>query len=362
MRQYLDLMQTILNHGHQHVDRTGVGRVSIYGCTLRFNMKDGFPLCTTRKTYTDGIVGEILAFIKGIDNINDYADNKVNFWQKWSVNEQHIDEFLSNMQIDGQPIDHDSHQYTFIKRQYMDRYLGATGPIYGPNWRNAPCNNYNMFSPRVAFADIPKDKIEHYKTIYEDTDRSMDFNEFCVFHYRTTVDQLNELILNLRDRPYSSRLVISSWIPEHIPYETVSPQMNVLLGKGALAPCPTLIQCFVKPPEHDGEKPRLSLLLYQRSVDVPVGAVTNIAEYSLLLCMLAHVSGMEPDEFIWTTGDTHIYTNQIELVKEHLQREPLALPQLWLNPDIKSIYDFTHDDIRILNYQHLDRIDYPVAV
>ena len=188
------------------------------------------------------------------------------------------------------------------------------------------------------------------------------FEEFIkVMHY-TNIDQLQNLINGLKMLPFSSRHIISAWVPQWLPFESLSPQENVCLERAAIAPCHMTIQCFVTPGAGFKDKNKLSLLFYMRSSDVPVGLGFNIAQYALLLHMLAQVTGMEAHELIYSVGDAHIYTNQYETVDLQLERTPFPLPTLKINPDVDSIYDFKLEDFEIENYQYHEVIKHPVSV
>jgi len=178
------------------------------------------------------------------------------------------------------------------------------------------------------------------------------------------IDQIEMLIDGLKNRPFSRRHIVSAWNVADLPDETMSPMDNVRNGKMALAPCHTLFQFFVdsRPNKHGIPTNYLSCQLYMRSVDVPLGMPFNIAFYSLLTLMVAHVTNMVADEFIITTGDTHIYSNQIEPMRELLNRESLELPTVSLNLDVKNIFDFTMDDIYLKGYKSHPAIKMDVAV
>jgi thymidylate synthase len=366
MKPYLDIVKNTLENGHDHPDRTGVGRRSIFGTQTRFNLKDGFPLVTTRKVFTKGLIIELLWFIKGSCNVKELQDNGVNIWNQWAVTPENILEYATEYS-EGKP-----EIFNEIIEEIQCN-IDNIGPMYGAMWRNAPQPFIRLDWPIIDFKDIPKDKVETYQQLYNEylelakenpdlpSPPEGDFEHFARVMYNKTIDQLNDLILNLKTNPYSARHVVNAWIPSFLPFEHLKPQYNVILGRGALAPCHMCFQCFVLPPLSGSSKPRLSMQMYQRSVDLAVGAPYNIAQYSLLLHMIAQVVDMEAHEFIWTTGDTHLYANHIESVEEQLQRDPLPLPKLWLNPDIKSIFDFRFEDIRIEDYQSHPVIHYPVA-
>lgn len=361
MKPFLDLMSDIYTRGKHVIDRTGVGRHRIFGTQTRFDMSKGeLPVVTTRKIYTGAIPKELLFFIGGHTDNKVLTDQGVNIWNNWAVTDADIEAFADKYSEGNE----DNKK---VLLQYgKETFLNSIGEMYGYMWRNAPREDVHRLWPLVPMEDLPSDKVAIWTKAYEEyKDTSISeictFEQFCTTSYYTSVDQLNELVVNLKKRPFSSRLIVSAWIPSAVPFEHLKPQENVLLGRGCLAPCHAMFQCFVTPSDVEGGKHKLSLLMYQRSVDTPVGAAYNIAQYSMLLAMLAHVSDMDADEFIWTTGDTHIYADQMPLVQEQLSREPLPLPKLWLNPEVKDLFKFTLDDIRIEGYQHHPHIPYPVA-
>ena len=190
---------------------------------------------------------------------------------------------------------------------------GDLGPVYGFQWRNWPNAN------------------------------------------GASVDQVKQVVEQLKTNPNSRRIIISAWNPSDLPDETISPQQNVKEGRMALAPCHAFFQFYVS----DG---KLSCQLYQRSADIFLGVPFNIASYALLTLMLAQVCDLEPGDFVHTLGDAHLYTNHQEQVELQLSRDPLPLPQMKINPAIKDIFDFTFDDFELVDYQHHEHIKGIVAV
>ncbi|HAO58892.1 MAG TPA: thymidylate synthase [Psychrobacter sp.] len=277
---YLDLIRYVRDHGTEKGDRTGTGTRSHFGAQLRFDLQEGFPLLTTKKVHMKSITYELFWFLKGDTNVKYLQDNKVRIWNEWSTAEQ---------------------------TARFGRPEGELGPIYGHQWRN------------------------YGATKAEDGSYNQD-----------GVDQITEVIEQIKNNPNSRRLIVSGWNPAEA-------------TQVALPPCHTLFQFFVA----DG---KLSCQLYQRSADLFLGVPFNIASYSLLTHMIAQVCDLEVGEFIWTGGDCHLYQNHIEQVNEQLSREAYELPSLWLNPEIKDIFDFTFDDIRVENYQSHPAIKAPVAV
>ena len=290
MKQYLDLVQDVLEHGEKRQDRTGTGTISKFGYQIRMNLEDGFPLLTTKKVFYRGIFEELFWFLKGETNIRPLALKNVKIWNDWPY-----DKYSKSNEFKGEAMDE------FIQKicdceEFANKW-GDLGPVYGKQWRN--------------FGGV---------------------------------DQITQLIDNLKNNPFSRRHLVVAYNPGEV-------------DKMALPPCHAFFQFYVS-----ADKKKLSCQLYQRSADLFLGVPFNIASYSLLLSMVAQVCGYEPYEFIHTFGDAHIYLDHIEQVKEQLSRTPKKLPKLWLNPDIKSIFDFTIDDVKILDYDPWPTIKGKVSV
>jgi thymidylate synthase len=273
MQQYQQLLQHILEHGTEKGDRTGTGTISWFGYQMRFNLREGFPLVTTKKVHLKSIIHELLWFLKGSTNIAYLKEAGVSIWDEWA------DE------------------------------RGELGPVYGKQWRSWQGADGNA------------------------------------------IDQIADVIAQLKKNPDSRRLIVSAWNVAELP------QM-------ALMPCHTLFQFYVTPPDplKGEEKGKLSCQLYQRSADVFLGVPFNIASYALLTLMMAQVCDLQPGDFVHTFGDVHIYSNHLEQVKLQLSREPFPLPTMKLNQEVKNIFDFTYDDFTLENYQCHPAIKAPVAV
>lgn len=340
MKNYLELMQDILDNGIDHDDRTGTGRRSVFGRQLRFKMADGFPLMTTRRIPTKTIITELLWFISGDESVNFLKDNNVTIWDLWTPTDEDADKLIEELKLK----DADETVKAIKSR------VNTVGGIYGPAWRKIKTDySESIFlSLRgLKLEDSVAGDIKNYNGID------------ALYHY----DQLFELIKSLKNNPYSARHIVSGWDVNTIPKnDNLTPKESVLLGTGALAPCHILQHYTVHPPLTEGGKKRLSLLMYQRSCDVPVGGPFNVAQYSMLLHMVAQVVDMEPYEFVWTIGDAHIYLNQLDGVKEQVTRTPLPLPRLVLNPEVKDLFSFTISDINVEDYRHLEHIKYNVSV
>ena len=174
-------------------------------------------------------------------------------------------------------------------------------------------------------------------------------------HDGQVIDQISQLVHDIKTNPDSRRLIVSAWNPAVLPDTRISPSANAALGKQALPPCHTLFQFYV----HDG---RLSCQLYQRSADIFLGVPFNIASYALLTMMVAQVCGLEPGDFVHTFGDAHLYSNHLQQVKEQLSREPYPLPQMRMNPAVKDLFEFSFEDFELLNYQAHPAIKAPIAI
>ncbi len=290
MKQYLDLIKDVLENGSKREDRTGTGTISKFGYQMRINLEDGFPLLTTKKVFYRGIFEELFWFLKGETNIRPLAIKNVKIWNDWPY-----DKYSKSPEYKGESMEE------FIQKICDDEEFankwGDLGPVYGKQWRN--------------FGGV---------------------------------DQITQLIDNLKNNPFSRRHLVVAFNPAEV-------------DQMALPPCHAFFQFYVS-----ADKKKLSCQLYQRSADLFLGVPFNIASYSLLLCMVAQVCGYEPYEFIHTFGDAHIYLDHIDQIKEQLSREPKKLPKIWLNPDIKNIYDFTIDDVRVLDYDPWPAIKGKVSV
>ncbi len=264
MRQYLELLQHVLDHGVAKSDRTGTGTLSIFGYQSRYDLAEGFPVVTTKRLHLRSIIHELLWFLQGNTNIRYLHEHKVTIWDEWADEN------------------------------------GDLGPIYGYQWRSWPTPDGRH------------------------------------------IDQIAQLIEQLRHNPDSRRMIVSAW--------------NVgQIEQMALPPCHALFQFYVA-------EGRLSCQLYQRSADLFLGVPFNIASYALLTHMLAQVTGYRVGEFVHTLGDAHIYLNHLEQVKLQLSRKPHPLPRLRLNPAVKSLFDFRYEDIALEGYVSHDPIKAPVAV
>ena len=264
VRQYLELMQRVLDEGTHKSDRTGTGTLSVFGHQMRFDLTEGFPLVTTKKIHLKSVVGELIWFLRGDTNVGWLNERGITIWDEWAND------------------------------------LGDLGPVYGYQWRSWPAAEG-----------------QH-------------------------IDQLEQLVEQIRTNPDSRRLLVSAWNVGDLP-------------KMALAPCHTMFQFYVA----DG---RLSCQLYQRSADVFLGVPFNIASYALLTHMVAATTGLEPGDFVHTFGDAHLYVNHLEQAREQLQRSPRPLPELWFDPAVVDIDGFDIESVKVSGYDPYPAIKAPIAI
>ena len=264
MKQYLDLLQHVLDNGTDKSDRTGTGTRSVFGYQMRFNLADGFPVLTTKKLHLKSIIHELLWFLAGDTNIRYLKENGVRIWDEWADEN------------------------------------GDLGRVYGAQWR----------SWRGANGE--------------------------------TVDQIANVVRQIRQTPDSRRLIVSAWNPAEV-------------DDMALPPCHALFQFYVA-------NGKLSCQLYQRSADIFLGVPFNIASYALLTMMMAQVCGLQAGEFVHTLGDAHLYQNHLEQAQLQLTREPRALPKMHINPDVRDIFAFKFDDFTLSDYDPHPHIKAEVSV
>lgn len=303
MKQYLSLLHDIIETGETRDDRTGVGTIGVFGRSIRFDLRRNFPAVTTKKLAWKACVGELLWFIEG------------------SSDERRLAELTHGTRDGVVTIWTPNALASYWKPKA--KFDGDLGRVYGVQWR-------------------------HWRSLKERGPGT--FKDEFGSQYRRTgevqlseVDQLKNLIKGLKEDPYSRRHILSAW--------------NVGdLDQMALPPCHVMSQFYVN------KNNELSCHMYQRSVDVFLGLPFNIASYALLTHMIAQVCDLSVGELIISTGDTHIYSNHVDQVKEQLSRHPYSLPTLKLNPEIKEIDKFTMNDIELVDYQSHGSIKAEMAV
>lgn len=314
MKQYLELCRHVLDTGVDKMDRTQTGTRSVFGYQMRFNLQEGFPLLTTKKTAFRLIVSELLWFLKGDTNVKTLIEERNPIWDEWA-----FEQWVESEEYDGPDMTnfgHRAQEDEAFKKEYdkqMARFkelvttnegfackYGDLGPVYGRQWRSWQGANGEV------------------------------------------VDQIANVIESLKTNPNSRRHVVTAWNPAEV-------------DDMALPPCHMLFQFYVA----DG---KLSCQLYQRSADIFLGVPFNIASYALLTQLIAEEVGLEVGEFVHTLGDAHIYSNHFEQVNTQLQREPRPLPTVKIHKEGKSIFELTTEDIELIGYDPHPKIKAPVAV
>lgn len=275
---YFNLINDVLNNGTNKKNRTGIDTISVFGRQCRYDLTQGFPILTSKRVHWKSVVGELLWFLQGNTNIKWLKENGISIWNEWADKD------------------------------------GNLGPVYGHQWRKWDHMFWRPYNPN-SVGDGP-DEIE--------------------------IDQIKEVIQQIKTNPDSRRLIVSAWNVGDIP-------------KMALAPCHTMFQFYVV-------NGKLSCQLYQRSCDSFLGMPFNIASYALLTHMIAQVCDLQVGDFVHTFGDLHVYSNHREQLKEQLNRTPYPMPKLVLNPEVKDIDSFTFEDIKLENYQHHPAIKGKVAI
>ncbi|KKR10572.1 MAG: Thymidylate synthase [Candidatus Woesebacteria bacterium GW2011_GWA1_39_21] len=299
MLQYQNLLSDILENGVvEHHERTGTGTKKVFGRLLTFDLSKGYPLLTTKKMFTKGIIYELLWMISGNSNIRYLVQNGVNIWNEWPYQ-------------------------NYLKANKLERKF----PMYGQKWLDEK-NNF----------------IEKIKSNGKFAEKWGECGPFYGVQWRnfSGVDQLSNVISEIKKYPGSRRLIVNAW---NAP----------LIDKMALPPCHVMYQFNVS-------KNKLSCMMYQRSVDTFLGLPFNIASYALLTLMVTQVTGYKPGNLVMALADTHLYLNHVKQAKEQIKRKPYKLPKMKLNPKVKSLFDFKFEDFELVNYKFHPPIKADISV
>lgn len=303
--QYLDLIKNILENGDKRIDRTGVGTLSIFGTIMKFDLSDGtFPLYTTKRVYWKTAVKEMLWFLTGQTNIQSLLRENVKIWTDWP-----LDKYRKST---GDAISQEDFEKKILQDDEFAKKWGDLGPVYGKQWRKW----------------VDTEGKEH--------------------------DQIANVINTLKTNPSCRRMIFHAW--------------NVgELDQMALSPCHMTYQFYASGLNSDAvkegrKKPKLNLLVGQRSCDIGLGNPFNIAQESALVHMVAQQVDMTPGELIWVGGDVHLYLNHIDMANELLRREPRPFPKLRLLRHPTSIDHYTINDFEVTGYDPHPAIEAPVAV
>lgn len=310
---YHNFMQYVLERGTEKGDRTGTGTRSVFGQQMRFNLADGFPLLTTKRTSFKLIATELIWFLRGDTNIKYLLKHNNNIWNEWA----------------------------FKRYVESDAYTGPDMTDFGRR---------SLTDPYFK-AEYDTQMSLYKQRILNDDDFAADFGDLGNVYGKQwrdwqtpdgeSIDQIKNLIDGIKNNPDSRRHIVSAWNPSEI--ESM-----------ALPPCHTLFQFYVA----DG---KLSLQLYQRSADIFLGVPFNIASYSLLLQLIARECDLDVGEFVHTVGDAHIYNNHFDAVREQLSRTSYAPPTVRINSD-KSLFELEYEDFELVDYESHGPIKAPIAV
>lgn len=344
MKQYLALMQDILDNGVVKKDRTGVGTFSVFGRQLRFDLKEGFPLVTTKKVHLKSIIHELLWFLNGDTNVKYLQENGVKIWNAWSDEE------------------------------------GNLGPVYGKQWREwRDCKVVECHDVRRTQQLMQRG----YKYI---GNMKEDGTTYLV--YEKAHDQISKVIQQLREDPDSRRIIVSAWNvgdlddmalnPCHNYFQFYTTEMTLLERLDwyevnepeKFASAPLINHEDIDDEERlheildreDIPRRKLSCFYMMRSNDYLLGAPFNVASYALLTHMIAQQLNMVPDELVYSGVDVHLYSNHLEQAKLQLTREPYPLPKLVIKRKPDSIFDYKYEDFELVGYQSHDTIKAPIAV
>jgi thymidylate synthase len=334
-KQYTDLLQTILEHGVDKKDRTGTGTKSIFGYTIRHNMKDGFPLLTTKKMPFKTIVTELLWFLQGNTNIKYLVDNNCHIWDGDAF-KNYVNTYKGNF-----PMGMEEFIETIKTNDEFAERWGNLGPIYGKQWRQWSTNKSVVVG------------------------HNGNHNEFGTI----VIDQIETLINELKTNPDSRRLMVNAWNVGELDQMVLPPcHYGFQVYTRELSEYEKQELYFTKNPEKEsdtklindedfkeilkGPQRAISLMWNQRSVDTFLGLPFNIASYGLLLMMIADEVNMVPDQLIGSLGDVHLYSNHIEQAKQQIEREPMKLPTFDC-PAMGEISHTTFDEL-VLRLQPCD--------
>lgn len=395
--EYFRIVNDILTNGKLKKNRTGVDTIGIFGAQAKYNVDlNAFPLLTTKKVHWPAIVHELLWFISGDTNIKYLVDNNVRIWNEWAFSRyQKVKPTLGGIMLADkllftnqekrvlasklEPEDVDvvdiikksiqEKQNKFIDRikndaEFAEKWGELGEGTYGGMWRNFPF--YTTVNDNDA-STCPKGTVSGTKGDYAES------------WFFGRIDQLQKVIDKLKTNPDDRRMIVSAWHPHWVDHCALPPCHCFLIFNTEELTLEERFDLYrksggnkgwVSVPEmnekvlNDANIPtrRLNLMMTIRSNDIFLGKPFNIASYALMVAMMSHVSNMATGTLTYSIGDAHLYTNHLDQIKLQMSREPMKLPKLWLNPEIKSLFDFKYDDIKLIDYQSHPTIKADVAV
>ena len=372
MKQYLDLVERVLLRGDLKQNRTGVDSISVFGESFKHDMRDGFPLLTTKSIGLKTVSAELEFFIRGLQDKRWLQQRGCNIWDEWSnpeVLQERLQEWYRDQSINGVPKDELKKEFDAVKLAYQQE-ITDLGPIYGVQWRN-------FGSTYTCLAGTEYDEIPHTsKELMRAPDGS-----WAAVNFSTGIDQLGTVVEDIVKCPTSRRLIVSAWNPTDLPRMALPPchmffQFNV--GFNNVGNEEVCSEMKDDPSSQKDSRPvYLDLIWYQRSVDVALGLPFNIASYGLLLTLVARHCNLEPRFLTGSLGDTHIYKTHQEGLASQITRDCKPLPKLEIennvtaqeNPDVDkctpayfNMWEWEYDKYILNNYSHHPRIDFDIAV
>jgi thymidylate synthase len=359
--EYFRVVNDILTNGRVKKNRTGIDTIGIFGAQAKYDVDlNAFPLLTTKKVHWPAIVHELLWFISGDTNIKYLVDNNVRIWNEWAYVK--YKKACANATDPDYDIHIEDLEKNCVREMTQDEFVNEIkiNPTFAAKWGELGEGTYGGMWRAFPY---------YFPEYIEDNGTG----------FKETVDQLQKVIDKLKTNPDDRRMIVSAWHPYwvdhcalppchclfqfHTEELTLEERIDILQKQVGPVNLPkSEIWVIQKLNEENIPHRRLNCLLYQRSQDTALGCPFNVASYSLLTAMIAQVVNMVPGTFTHSTGDTHIYVNHIDGLKLQLTREPKKLPRVWLNPEVKSLFDFKYDDIKLLDYEFHPTIKFDVAV
>jgi thymidylate synthase len=368
--EYFRIVNEILTNGKLKKNRTGVDTISIFGAQAKYNVDlNAFPILTTKKVHWPAIVHELLWFISGNTNIKYLVDNNVRIWNEWAFFK--YKKACANVTEPDYDVHIEDLDKNCVREMTQDEFINEikTNETFAAKWGELGEGTYGGMWRAFPFytSEGNGDYVDYGHGFQKST------------HTFGTVDQLQKVIEKLKTNPDDRRMIISAWHPYWADHCALPPCHCFLIFNTeelTLEERVEILQKHVGPVnlpksdvwiiqklnEENIPTRRLNLMMTIRSNDIFLGKTFNITSYALMVAMMAHVSNMVTGTLTYSIGDAHLYTNHLDQIKLQMSREPMKLPRLWLNPEIKSLFDFKYEDIKLIDYQSHPTIKADVAV